>query len=213
MPDLSTAWRTWRSVPIAAAILALFALLGATLVGLGYEGTAERIANNEREALMHQLVEIVPREQCDNDMLTDTLVVQAPVYLGSAHTTLYRARTNGEPLAAIFSPVIASGYSGNIHLLVGVNIDGTVAGVRVLKHRETPGLGDKIEIERDPWITSFDGASLRKPKKQEWRVRRDGGKFDQFTGATITPRAVVEAVRKTLDYFALNKALVFSTDS
>lgn len=210
MPDLA---QNWRPVFIAAGILTLFALLGAILVGLGYAVTAQRIADNEREVLLRQLIEIVPREMSDNDMLTDTLLIRAPDYLGSEKTMVYRARKKGQPLAAIFSPVVANGYSGNIHLLVGVNNDGSIAGVRVLKHKETPGLGDKIELQRNPWIKSFDVKSLLKPQAKDWRVQRDGGVFDQFTGATVTPRAVVAAVKKTLEYFALYKGQVFAENT
>ncbi len=210
MPDPSHLRRKWSGLAKAAGALTLFALLGAILVGLGYQNAIERIKSNEREALLHQLLEIVPREQCDNNMLTDTRIIQAPDHLGSEQTTVYRARTENGPFAAIFSPVIASGYNGDIHLLVGINTNGSIAGVRVLKHRETPGLGDKIEIERDPWVLDFDGASLLKPKPDDWRVERDGGVFDQFTGATITPRAIVLAVKKALEYFQKNQERVFS---
>lgn len=207
MPDW---WRKWRPVWIASGALTLFALSGAMLVGLGYEATAQRIADNERAVLMQQLVEVVPQASHDNDMLADTLLVHAPAYLGSTQTLVYRARKNAQPFAAIFSPVIAYGYSGKIHLLVGVNADGRVAGVRVLKHKETPGLGDKIELARSPWISGFDGKSLTRPEARSWRVQRDGGEFDQFTGATVTPRAVVAAVKKTLEYFALNQQRLFA---
>ena len=96
--------------------------------------------------------------------------------------------------------VSREGYSGPINLLVAVNVDGTLSGVRVVSHKETPGLGDKIETNKDDWILGFVGKSLSNPSEALWKVRKDGGEFDQFTGATITPRAVVNAVREVLKY-------------
>ena len=182
-----------------------FALLGAILVALSQHNTAERIADNQRAALLNQLNAITPAH--DNDMLQNVLVVQAPDQLGSAQTKVYRAWQGEQPVAAVFSPVIAQGYSGAITLLIAVKTDGTLGGVRVLNHRETPGLGDKIEHERDPWIDGFTGKQLGDPER--WGVKRDGGEFDQFTGATITPRAVVAAVHKTLVYFQQHQAQLF----
>ena len=126
---------------------------------------------------------------------------------------VYRAFRNGEPVAALLTPVAPNGYSGEIRLLVGIYADGRVAGVRVLGHKETPGLGDAIEIERSDWITSFAGRSLGNPPLEDWKVKRDGGVFDQFTGATITPRAVVQAVRKTLLYFERHRDELFQKTS
>src|SRR5690606_4959952 len=112
--------------------------------------------------------------------------------------TVYRAFRGGEPVAALFNSVAPDGYSGEIRLLVGVRVDGSLSGVRVLSHKETPGLGDPIEVRHSDWITRFSGLSLENPPFERWKVRRDGGDFDQFTGATITPRAVVKATRNTL---------------
>jgi electron transport complex protein RnfG len=113
-------------------------------------------------------------------------------------------------VAAIFNSVAPDGYNGKIHLLVGVYIDGRLAGVRVVKHAETPGLGDAVEIRKSPWIDDFAGKSLTNPIQERWRVKRDGGDFDQFTGATITPRAVVAAVRNTLLYYQQNADMIFN---
>ena len=124
-------------------------------------------------------------------------------------STAYRARLQGEPVAVIFNSVAPDGYNGKIHLLVGVNIDASLAGVRVVKHAETPGLGDAIEIRKSPWIRGFDGKSLNNPDQAGWRVKRDGGEFDQLTGATITPRAIVAAVRNTLLYYQQNADMIF----
>lgn len=119
--------------------------------------------------------------------------------LGNAEPkTVYRARLDGRPQALAIETMTPNGYSGAIRLIVGVDADGVISGVRVLEHRETPGLGDKIERRISDWILSFDGKTLTGNNRKSWAVRKDGGDFDQFTGATITPRAVVESVRKAL---------------
>ncbi|MBF0256289.1 MAG: RnfABCDGE type electron transport complex subunit G, partial [Gammaproteobacteria bacterium] len=120
--------------------------------------------------------------------------------LGANLTQVYRARLRGEPVAVVLGPVVTEGYSGTINLLVAVNRDGSLAGVRVISHKETPGLGDKMEEEKSDWVLGFNGKSLSHPAEALWKVKRDGGVFDQFTGATITPRAVVKAVKQTLSY-------------
>ncbi len=194
---------------ISGLLLGLFGVLGAGLVGLSHEGTAERIAQNEREALLRQIHILVPREQVDNDMLADVIEISAPEALGAAKTRVHLGRKDGQPVAAVLSPVSTPGYAGPIQLIVAIHVDGTLAGVRVLSHRETPGLGDKIEVERSDWIKGFDGKSLLDPPAAAWQVKRDGGEFDQFTGATITPRTIVRGVKAALLYFDEKKLLLF----
>lgn len=201
------------SVLMSGLVLGLFGVLGAALVGVSHEGTAERIADNERAALQAKLEALVPAADVDNDMLEDVIRVEAPDKLGAPVTRVYRARRDGQPVAAVLSPVVTQGYSGPIQLVVAVSADGRVGGVRVLSHRETPGLGDKIELERDDWILDFTGRSLGDPPASAWKVRRDNGVFDQFTGATVTPRAVVRGVRSALEYVATNKARLFEQAS
>lgn len=198
-------------VLISGILLGLFGVLGAGLVGLSHEGTAERIAHNEREALLHQIHVLVPRQQVDNDMLNDFIEVSAAERFGVDRTRVYLGRRAGEPVAAVLSPVATPGYAGPIQLIVAIRYDGTLAGVRVLAHRETPGLGDKIEIERSNWILGFAGKSLLDPRPSEWKVKRDGGVFDQFTGATVTPRTIVRGVKTALEYFAENRVDLFET--
>jgi len=125
--------------------------------------------------------------------------------LGDDEVKVYRATLKQIPTGLIYSPVTADGYSGDILLTIAINENNQVTGVRVLQHKETPGLGDKIETRRSDWIKSFDGTSLTSPRAEKWAVKRDGGDFDQFTGATITPRAVVKAVKNTLQHHQLNK--------
>lgn len=193
-----------------AWILGGFALLGATLVVLTHSSTKQRIAANERAYLLRSLHEVVPDDLFDNDLLDDTTNVVDLEALGTDDpVTVYRARSGNEPIAALLTPVAPDGYSGPIRLTVGVYMDGTLSGVRVISHRETPGLGDGIEADRSDWIKQFEGLSLEDPPLEQWAVQRDGGAFDQFTGATITPRAVVKAVRNALIYFEENKTELF----
>jgi electron transport complex protein RnfG len=199
-----------RPVVISSVFLFLFAVVGTAMVAYTFTNTEQRIADNERMALLRTISDLIPEERYDNDVFHDIIEVRNKDMLGSDKpVSVYRARKDGWPVAAILSAVAPDGYNGNIHLLVAIDLDGTLAGVRVLGHRETPGLGDAIEIERSGWIRNFTGRSLRNPASEDWKVKRDGGVFDQFTGATITPRAVVKAVHKALVYFAANKDRLF----
>ena len=162
--------------------------------------TAERIAEQQRTSTLRALAVLLP-EEYDNDPQADRIDVVAPAWLGSEDAlTVRRARNDGRVEALLLEAVAPDGYNGDIRLLVGVDAQGRVIGVRVVEHRETPGLGDPIEIARGPWITGFDGRSLHDPSEDAWRVQRDGGAFDQLAGATITPRAVVGAVRRALQF-------------
>ncbi len=201
----------YRQSLITAAILLLFALVGTAMVAYTYDSTRERIAENERATLLRKLHRLIPPESHDNVLLQDTLQVQNQTLLGSAKpVTVYRARMQGEPVALVIEALAPDGYSGTIRLLVGINIDGSLGGVRVVSHRETPGLGDAIEEERSDWILGFTGKSLQEPALQKWAVKKDGGAFDQLTGATITPRAVVKAVRQALLYYRDQKEALFA---
>jgi len=200
-----------RQVLLSGAFLWLFAVVGTTLVALTEYSTNAAIVENERQLLLRNLYALLPSDRLDNDIATDTLLLPASTLLGTDDDSIvYRARLRGEPVAAIFNSIAPDGYNGKIHLLVGVYIDGNLAGVRVVKHAETPGLGDAIEIRKSPWIEGFAGKSLTNPSQDRWRVKRDGGDFDQFTGATITPRAVVTAVRNTLLYYQQNADMIFN---
>ena len=196
----------------AAVILAGFGIFGTLLVAVTWESTAERIAENERAYLLRTLGDVLPQGAYDNAVHDDFITVTDPELLGTPEpVTVYRARSGSRPVAVVMTPTAPGGYSGPIRLLVGILADGTVSGVRVVAHRETPGLGDKIEVERNDWILDFEGRSLGNPARERWAVQRDGGVFDQFTGATITPRAVVSAVRDALIYFEANRDALFNT--
>ncbi|MBD3610151.1 MAG: electron transport complex subunit RsxG [Gammaproteobacteria bacterium] len=196
---------------ISALLLGLFAVVGTTLVALTYDATEETIAEMEKQFLLQSLHVIVQPSEHDNDLFNDTIQVTHQALLGTDKPVdVYRARRNGKNIAAILTPVAPHGYSGDIRLLVGIYYNGEIAGVRVLSHRETPGLGDGIETRRSNWILDFDGRSLENLDLKHWAVKKDGGSFDQFTGATITPRAIVQAVNKTLQYFKQHKAILFA---
>lgn len=196
---------TRRSMLFNSAVLGAFAFTTAFLLAGTHLGTRDKIAEAERRAAEKALLEIIPRHAHSNDMLMDTIKIPEAHLLslglppGSA---MNMARQNGKVSAVIVPAIAADGYSGAIKLIVGINIDGSIAGVRVLAHNETPGLGDKVDLKKSDWILSFNGKSLARPLPHRWQVKKDGGDFDQFTGATITPRAVVNQVRKTLEYFA-----------
>ena len=183
---------------IAAIVLGAFAVGGVGLVAITHDLTAERIASNEQQSLLRMLHAIVPPDSADNDILADRIEVHNRDLLGTEVADLYRARWQGEPVAVIVDPVVPNGYAGPIKLLVSVLPDGSLGGVRVVSHHETPGLGDRIEEQKSDWIYGFKGKSLADPPIEQWKVKRDGGVFDQFTGATITPRAVVLAVKNAL---------------
>ncbi len=203
-----------RQILLSGLFLGLFAVAGTSLVAITEHTTRDAIRDNERAVLLRKLYALLPPAEFDNDIASDRLELPADALLGTVEpSTVYRARRNGEPVAAIFNPVAPNGYSGRIHLLVGVYVDGRIAGVRVVKHAETPGLGDAIEIRKSPWITRFAGKSLSDPPLDAWAVKRDGGAFDQLTGATITPRAVVGAVRDTLLYYRRNADMIFADGS
>lgn len=200
-----------KQVLISAIMLALFAAFGTGLLLWVEDNTRERIAANEQATLIQRLNEIVPPENYNNGPQTDTMQVTAPAELGTSQpVTVYRFRQDGQPVAAVLTVIAPDGYSGNIKLLVGIYYDGRIAGVRVVSHKETPGLGDYIETSRSDWILNFTGRSLGNPTSKDWRVKPDGGAFDSFTGATITPRAVVRAVYRSLLYFEREKHNLFA---
>jgi electron transport complex protein RnfG len=191
-----------KTAPIilAAVVLSAFSVTGVALVAVTHHLMDGRIADNQRAAMERKIASIIPNGQFDNDPLKDQTQVSARDLLGADSTRVHRVSQGGEPVAVILDPVVPDGYAGPIQLLVSILRDGTVGGVRVLLHHETPGLGDKIEERKSDWVLGFNGKSLSNPTLEGWAVKRDGGEFDQFTGATITPRAIVHAVKNTLIY-------------
>lgn len=200
-----------QSITRNSVLLALFAVCTTVLISGTYLLTRDRIALEKRHAEERALLEIVPRDRHDNSMLDDVIPV-GPAAAGlklAEDKRIYLARQNGEVVTAIVPVTAPDGYTGAIDLVVGVNRDGSIAGVRVLSHRETPGLGDKIDLKKTDWILGFDGRSLGNPEPARWAVRKDKGDFDQFTGATITPRAVVAATLRGLQYADANRQRLF----
>ncbi len=187
---------------ISAIVLGVFSVVGTAMVAFTYEQTKEKIKENHKLATLRSLHQLVPPTEHDNDIFTDIIQVTNLKLLGSKEpVTVFRARKNNKPVAAILTVVAPDGYTGKIFLLVAIKHNGSLAGVRVVNHKETPGLGDAIEIEKSSWITQFNNVSLTNPTTKDWKVKRDGGHFDQLTGATITPRAIVKAVHKALLFY------------
>ena len=195
----------------AVAVVAVVAVCGAGLISASHEISVARIERNVAERLMRSLNDVLDPSLYDNDLAGTQLWAADPDLLGTPDPVrVFVATRDGQPAAAIFAAVAPRGYNGPIDLLVGVDTQGVVQGVRVTAHRETPGLGDRMEISVSDWITGFDGTSLSTPPLPQWAVATDGGRFDAFTGATVTPRAVVQAVRDTLIYFEENQGQLFA---
>ncbi len=197
-----------RSSLLAAMVLAVFASVGTGLVALTHWATAPRIQANTAEAMRLSLEALLANRVYDNDILAQAFTVAPDPCLGHSQPVwVYPVRQQGRTTALIFAARAPKGYAGPIDLLIAIAQDGAVVGVRVVAHQETPGLGDDIELRRSDWILGFNERSLTDPALTQWGVRRDGGVFDQFTGATITARAVVHAVRDVLRYVALHPQL------
>jgi electron transport complex protein RnfG len=201
------------SITKNSVLLGIFALVTTAILAFTAELTKEPIAKAEREAQQRALFEIVPRTRHDNDLLSDIIKVPESAWEGlglKSGGDIYVARHTDETIAVIIPATAPDGYSGDIRMIVGINADGTIAGVRVIDHKETPGLGDKIELKKNQWILSFNGKSLSSPEISHWKVKKDGGDFDQFAGATITPRAVVNQVRRVLEFVDAHRDELFT---
>ena len=188
-------------------ILAGFALLASILLGVTNCSTQDTIQQRLDEDLKKSLQEVVPVTLYDNDLLQDTLTIPSADYnIGANETTVYLAKKSGKVTAVCFKFIAPDGYSGAINMIIGIDRDGNILGVRVLSHKETPGLGDKIEVAKSTWILSFIGRSLDNLTPAQWAVKKDGGVFDQFAGATITPRKSVQATYRSLQWFKAHQA-------
>jgi len=191
-------------------ILSLFALVTTGLVTITQIMTKDQILMQEKKQLLKVLEQVLPKDKHDNALYLDCTIVNAS-FLGSKKPhKIYRATKDNLPVALLIESTAPDGYSGNIDILSAVYLDGTVAGVRVLKHKETPGLGDKIEVEKSQWITKFKNIQVKSEQDMRWAVQKDGGMFDQFTGATITPRAVISAVKRASLYAQNETEMLFN---
>jgi len=206
--------RIARSTLQTAINLVFFAVIGTAILASVFFLTHDAIQKSEENEKLKLIMQIVPPTLFDNDIIQDTLPIPASELLGTEESTLaYRARLKGEPTAVVLSSIAPDGYGGKITLILAVRHNGELAGVRVVTHKETPGLGDYIELPKSPWIKGFDGKSLAVYKDADWKVKKDGGKFDYMAGATITPRAVIKAVHKALIYFGENRDRLFAASA
>lgn len=196
------------SISRNSLLLGLFAVLTTCIIAGTFLSTRDRIAAEQRKAAERALLEIIPSERHNNSMLDDTVAIPRGTLGARADKQAFIARQDGLPVAVILPVTAADGYSGDIDIIVGINTDGSIAGVRTLTHKETPGLGDKVDLKKSDWVLDFNGKSLENPKPERWGVKKDKGEFDQFTGATITPRAVTAAVKRALEYYAKNRAML-----
>ena len=202
-----------------AAILFIFVIAFTALLSAVYQWTRPAIEASALAEKMKLLNEVLPASDYDNALLADTLSLPPTAELGLTEaSTLYRARKGGQPAALIFEAVAPDGYAGRIRLLIAIRADGSVAGVRVTQHKETPGLGDYIEPKKDknkanPWITQFNGLALATTPAKEWRVRKDGGRIEYHAGATVTPRAVARAVHQAVLWADIRRDQLFAEGS
>ncbi len=191
-----------QSISQNAISLSIFAIITAGIISITQNTTEAKIEHNIKLAQTRALNEIILPGSYDNPLVEDSISINDQELLaGTGSANAYVARRNGKAFAVILPAVSADGYTANIRSIVGILADGSIAGVRVLSHQETPGLGDKIEVRKSDWVEQFVGKSLTDPIPRQWFVKKDGGSFDQLTGATITPRAVVKSVHRALEYF------------
>jgi len=194
--------------------LAAIAATCTALVAATHQLTADRIAANEKAWLERSLKPALSGVFFEGSVTESKLVLPPPHELpGNDPAIIYRVYAEGAPVAALFAVTARDGYAGPIRVLVGIGIDGTVTGVRIINHRETPGLGDRIDQSRSDWVYQFDGHSLGHPPQSGWMLKTDGGDFDQLTGASVTPRAVIKAIRETLLYFDAHRDEIFTLPS
>ncbi|MGE5387228.1 MAG: electron transport complex subunit RsxG [Betaproteobacteria bacterium] len=200
-----------------AIILFLFIIVFTGLLAGAYLWTKPAIEISEAEEKMKLIGEILPTSEYNNQLLEDTLSLPPTPALGLREASIvYRARKNGAPAAIVLETVAPDGYAGKIRLIIAIRADGRIVGVRVVQHKETPGLGDYIEPKKDknkarPWVTQFENLSLAEVPDAEWKVKKDGGRFDYYAGATVTPRAVVKAVHRAARFAADNREMLYAT--
>ncbi len=192
--------------------LALFALVSTTLVTMTYYGTQQKRNQQVQAQLQRTLDQVIEAKHYNNDLLASCVVIQDAALGSSEPLHAYIAKQDENIVAIALESVAPNGYNGKIKLITGIDHHGHITGSRVLSHQETPGLGDKIDIRISNWMLEFNGENLTERNQQQWQVRKDGGKFDQFTGATITPRAVVQAVKNTLSYYQSHQQNIINSN-
>lgn len=199
------------SVIKSGVTLAAIAAICTALVAITWQLTHERIAENQQLMLERSLAPALAGLEFEGRISESMLLIPPPHELPGQDTAIvYRVFADQQPVAALFAVTARDGYAGPIRILVGISYAGEITGVQILEHRETPGLGDRIEARRSDWVYQFDGHSLGDPPLSGWALQRDGGQFDQLTGASVTPRAVIKAIRETLVYFAAHREELFT---
>ncbi len=200
-----------KKISSTAAAMIIFSLLASTALSISYFVTKTPIEESDARAKRIFLTQVIPSNLYDNNLVKDTISVEPNPLIGNKkNIDIYRAKKNNQVIAVIIETIAPDGYSGEIKTLVGIDQEDKILGVRVITHKETPGLGDYIEIEKSQWIKNFDLKSLDKMTEKEWAVKKDGGDFDYVSGATITPRAVIKSTYKSLLYAKENKKRLFA---
>ena len=200
-----------KKISSTAAAMIIFSLLASTALSISYFVTKTPIEESDARAKRIFLNQVIPSNIYDNNLVKDTISVEPNPLIGNKkNIDIYRAKKNNHVIAVIIETIAPDGYSGEIKTLVGIDQEDKILGVRVITHKETPGLGDYIEIEKSQWIKNFDLKSLDKMTEKEWAVKKDGGDFDYVSGATITPRAVIKSTYKSLLYAKENKKRLFA---
>ena len=190
-----------------ALTLLVFSVVCAGLLAGSYVATRPNIERSEQEEKMRLVAQALPPGSFDNDPVQDAQALPLDPLLGIKHPGLaYVAAQGRTPVAVVLEAIAPDGYAGEVKLLIGIRADGRIAGVRVTAHKETPGLGDYIDVTKSKWIHQFENKAMDDPPASDWKVRKDGGRFEYLAGATITPRAVVKAVHKALRYFETHKS-------
>lgn len=203
--------RLTKATVRTASNLLFFTVIGTAILAFTFNLTYELIAQSEDAAKLKLINQIVPAARYDNDLIKDGITLPPTPQLGTEKDTIaYLGRLKGEPSVIVLEAIAPDGYSGKIGMIVAINYDGTINGVRVVTHKETPGLGDYIDIAKNAWINLFATASHQRLQENDWKVKKDGGQIDYMAGATITPRAVAKAVHNALHYFEENRSRLFA---
>ena len=203
------------SIAVNFAGLTVAAAITSIAVSWVYCSTKAQIEYQVRREQANKIFELFPEYEHDNRVIDDTFMVDSETSLLRTREAEkgYRVRKSGAVVGVILPATARDGYSGDIRTLVGIRLDGSISGVRVVSHHETLGLGDLVDLRRSDWVRGFDNRSLTDPPSIGWNVKKNGGVFDQFTGATITPRAVIHATRRALEYANLHKVSLFELES
>ena len=211
LPEIKSA--LFQNALRTAAIMLALAFIGTLLLASVFDVTRAPIEASEKAARLSLFKEILPAENYDNDLLASQVTIAPNALLGNRLPSIANVAKQQQQTAGVILEAIAhDGYSGDIKLLIAIRADGSISGVRVLAHKETPGLGDYIDIAHGNWIKLFDNESLEKTAAEKWQVKKDGGQYDYMVGATITPRAVVKAVKQALQFYQQNKQTLFAVN-